>query len=205
MQGIQFIILLFILFFSVVVHEFCHGYMAYLNGDETARMMGRLTFNPIPHIDPVGTILLPVLLVLSSVVTGRMFIVGWAKPVPINPFNFRDYDRGMLTVGLAGPASNIILGTALALLSRNFGPGLVKEIFLFGGYINFILAFFNLIPIPPLDGSRILSVFLPRNVRYRYEQLERYGIMLVFAFLFLGGFSLILPVVQVIVNTLAGV
>jgi len=121
MQVIQPIILLFILFFSVVVHEFCHGYMAYLNGDDTARLMGRLTFNPIPHIDPIGTILLPVLLILSSLVTGRMFIVGWAKPVPINPFNFRDYDRGMLTVGLAGPGSNIILGTALALLSRNSG------------------------------------------------------------------------------------
>jgi len=204
MQGIQFIILLFILFFSVVVHEFCHGYMALLNGDDTAKLLGRLTLNPIPHIDPVGTILLPLLLVLSAVLTGRMFIIGWAKPVPINPFRFRDYDRGMLTVGLAGPASNILLGLVFALLSRNFNSGLIKELLLFGGYINFILAFFNLIPIPPLDGSRILTVFLPRNIRYRYEQLERYGMMLVFAFLFLGGFNLIQPAVRAIVDSLAG-
>lgn len=204
MQGIQFIILLFVLFFSVVVHEFCHGYAALLNGDDTARLLGRLTLNPIPHIDPVGTILLPLLLVLSAVVTGKMFIIGWAKPVPINPFRFRDYDKGMLTVGLAGPASNIVLGMVFALLSRYTGSGFIKEIFIFGGYINFILAFFNLIPIPPLDGSRILSVFLPGKIRYRYEQLERYGLILVFAFLFLGGFNLIYPAVQVIVDSLAG-
>lgn len=203
---IELVMLLFVLFFSVVLHEFCHGYAAYLNGDDTARLMGRLTFNPIPHIDPVGTIILPLFFLLSAAVTGGrfMFMVGWAKPVPINPFRFRNYDKGMLTVGLAGPASNIILGTVLALLSRNLNPGLPKEILVLGGYINLILAFFNLIPIPPLDGSRILSVFLPRDVRYRYERLERYGIMLVFAFLFLGGFNLIQPVVLAILNTLAG-
>ncbi len=203
MQALQFVILLFVLFFSVVVHEFCHGYMALLNGDDTARMLGRLTLNPLPHIDPVGTILLPALLVMSSLVTGRIFMVGWAKPVPINPFRFRDYDRGMLTVGLAGPASNVVLGIISALLSRNFA-GFTREILVFGGYINFVLAFFNLIPIPPLDGSRILAVFLPRNIRYRYEQLERYGMMLVFVFLFLGGFTIIYPAVQAIVNILAG-
>jgi Zn-dependent protease len=201
MQGIQFIILLFILFFSVVVHEFCHGYVAYMNGDETAKMMGRLTLNPIPHIDLFGTILLPIILLL---VTAGRFAIGMAKPVPINPFNFRDYDRGIFTVGLAGPASNIIIGTILALLSRVFHAGTVKEILFLGAYINFILAFFNLIPIPPLDGSRMLSVFLPGNIRYRYEKLERYGIFIVMAFVFLGGFSLIVPLVQMVVNTLAG-
>ena len=205
MNVIQMVIFLFILFFSVIVHEFCHGYMAYLNGDDTARMLGRLTFNPIPHIDPVGTILLPLILILTSMFTGgRLFIIGWAKPVPINPYNFRDHDKGMLTVGLAGPASNIILGTILAVLSRYFSQGFVKDIFFFGGMINFILAFFNLIPIPPLDGSRILSVFLQGNIRYRYEQLERYGFMLVFAFLFLGGFSLIYPIAFRIVSAIAG-
>ncbi|MBN1445602.1 MAG: site-2 protease family protein [Candidatus Omnitrophica bacterium] len=205
MQAIYLVIFLFILFFSVIVHEFCHGYVAYLNGDDTARLLGRLTFNPIPHIDPVGTVLLPLILIVASVFTGgRLFIIGWAKPVPINPLNFRDHDRGMLTVGLAGPASNIILGTILALLSKNFTAGIVKDVFFFGGIINFVLAFFNLIPIPPLDGSRILGVFLPGNIRYRYEQLERYGFMLVFAFLFLGGFGLIYPMAYKIASTLAG-
>jgi Zn-dependent protease len=201
MQGIQFVVLLFILFFSVVVHEFCHGYAALLNGDETAKMMGRLTLNPIPHIDLFGTILLPVILLI---ITRGGFAIGMAKPVPINPFNFRDYDRGIFTVGLAGPASNIVIGTFLALLSRSFNAGVVKEILFLGAYINFILAFFNLIPIPPLDGSRMLSVFLPRNIRYRYEKMERYGIFIVMAFVFLGGFNLIVPLVQMVVNTLTG-
>ncbi len=201
MQVIQWVLFLFVLFFSVVLHEFCHGYVAYMNGDETAKMMGRLTLNPIPHIDPFGTILLPVMLLLVS---GGRFAIGMAKPVPINPFNFRDYDRGMLTVGLAGPGSNIVLGTVFALLSRVFPSGIAKEVLLLGGYINFILAFFNLIPIPPLDGSRILSVFLPREIRYRYEKLERYGIIIVMAFVLLGGFSLMIPAVYAIVGFLAG-
>jgi len=201
MEGIHIITGLFILFFSVIAHEFCHGYIAYLNGDDTARLLGRLTFNPIPHIDPIGTLILPVLLFLS---TRGAFVVGWAKPVPINPFNFRDHDRGMLSVGIAGPLSNILLGTVFALLSRNLTAGFIRDVFLFGGMINFILAFFNLIPIPPLDGSRILSVFLPGNIRYRYEQLEKVGFILVFAFLLLGGFDLVVPLVKAIVNALAG-
>ncbi len=203
MNAVQMVIFLFILFFSVIVHEFCHGYVAYLNGDDTASMLGRLTFNPIPHIDPIGTVLLPLILILASPVTGGFFI-GWAKPVPINPYKFRDHDRGMLTVGLAGPASNIIMGTVLAILSRYLANGLVKDIFFSGGIINFVLAFFNLIPIPPLDGSRILSVFLTGNIRWRYEQLERYGFMLVFAFLFLGGFRFIYPMALRIAGALAG-
>ncbi len=196
----ELVIVLFIVFFSVVVHEFCHGYAAYLNGDDTARMMGRLTLNPIPHIDPFGTILLPILLLLIS---GGRFAIGMAKPVPINPFNFRNYDRGMLTVGIAGPASNIVIGTLFALLSRFFS-GVTAQIFLIGSVINFILAFFNLIPIPPLDGSRILSVFLPGRIRYRYEQMERYGIIIVMVFVFAGGLRWLWPLSSAVVSFLAG-
>lgn len=195
------LVVLFILFFSVVVHEFCHGYAAYLNGDDTARMMGRLTLNPIPHIDPFGTILLPILLLLIS---GGRFAIGMAKPVPINPFNFRNYDRGMLTVGIAGPASNIVIGTFLALLSRFFWNGITAQFLFIGSVINFILAFFNLIPIPPLDGSRILSVFLPGQLRYRYEHMERYGIIIVMVFVFLGGLRWLWPLSSAIVSFLAG-
>ncbi|HNS32946.1 MAG TPA: site-2 protease family protein [bacterium] len=184
------LIVLFIVFFSIILHEFCHGYVAYLNGDETARMMGRLTFNPLPHIDPFTTVLLPVILLIAS---GGRFAIGMAKPVPVNPFNFRNYDRGMLTVGLAGPVSNIVFGALLAFFSRFLAIGFIREVMLFGSRINFILAFFNLIPIPPLDGSRVLSVFLPRNMRYRYEQFERYGMIIVIALLFFGGLEWLFP------------
>lgn len=204
MISLESIILLFILFFSIVLHEFFHGYVAYLNGDDTARILGRLTLNPIPHIDPIGTILLPIILILSSPLTGGV-IIGWAKPVPINPFKFKDYDKGMFTVGLAGPLSNIILGTILALISRSFPGGYVKEILFWGAYINFILAFFNLIPIPPLDGSRIIIVFLPRELRIPYERIEKYGIFIVMAFVFLHGLNFIVPVVQKIVSAIAGI
>lgn len=195
------IFVLFIVFFSVVMHEFCHGYAAYLNGDDTAKMMGRLTLNPLPHIDPFSTILLPVLLLLLS---GGRFAIGMARPVPINPFNFRNYDRGMLTVGIAGPGSNIVIGTLLALVSRLFFYNPVAQFLIIGAVINFILAFFNLIPIPPLDGSRILSVFLPYKIRYRYEQMERYGIIIVMVFVFAGGLRWLWPLSLSIVNLITG-
>jgi len=194
--------ILFILFFSIIIHEYCHGYAAYLNGDDTAKIMGRLTLNPIPHIDPIGTIILPLILVLGR----SPIILGMAKPVPINPLNFRNYEKGMVTVGIAGPLSNIVLGTVFALLYRAFpltgGPGFFL---IYGGYINFILAFFNLIPIPPLDGSRILSVFLPFDVRIKYERMERYGIFIVIGLLMLGFLRWLFPLSQMIVKIIAGV
>ena len=200
MSGITTIILLFIVFFSIIVHEFSHGYAAYLNGDDTARMMGRLTFNPIPHIDPIGTLLLPMALILIK----SPIVIGMAKPVPINPFNFKNYDRGLLEVGLAGPVSNMVLGTVFAFLTRFIAYGLVKDIMLFASRINFILAFFNLVPIPPLDGSRVLSVFLPRNLRYHYEQIEKYGLIIVLAVLLFGGFEWLFPLSGRIVYFIAG-
>jgi len=196
------VIILLIFFFSVIVHEVSHGYIALLNGDDTAKNMGRLTLNPIPHIDPFGTIILPFLFLLVS--NGR-FAIGMAKPVPINPFNFRDYDKGLLSVGLAGPLSNIILGTFFALLVRFLPTGDLSDIFLFSAYINYILAFFNLIPIPPLDGSRVLSVFLPHNIRIKYESIERYGIFIVIAFLFLFNIGTwLFALASIIVNLIAG-
>ncbi|MCM8777664.1 MAG: site-2 protease family protein [Candidatus Omnitrophica bacterium] len=201
MEIFSVMVVLFIVFFSVVVHEFCHGYAAYLNGDDTARMMGRLTLNPLPHIDPFTTILLPIILLLLS---GGRFAIGMARPVPINPFNFRNYDRGMLTVGIAGPGSNIAIGTFLALISRLFLYSPVRQFLIIGAVINFILAFFNLIPIPPLDGSRILSVFLPGRLRYRYEQMERYGIIIVMIFIFTGGLHWLWPLSSAVVNFIAG-
>ncbi len=195
------IIILVIFFFSVIIHEVSHGYIALLNGDDTAKIMGRLTLNPISHIDLFGTIIFPLFLFLIH----SPFIIGMAKPVPINPFNFRDQDKGMLTVGLAGPLSNILLGTIFALLVRFLPAGPGKDIFLFSAYINYILAFFNLIPIPPLDGSRVVAVFLPYNIRIRYESIERFGIFIVIIILFLFNIgNLLFTFTQAIVNPIAG-
>ncbi len=201
MAPIQILMLLFIVFFSIILHEVCHGYVAYLNGDDTAKMMGRLTFNPIPHIDPFGTILLPIMLLILS---GGRFAIGMARPVPINPYNFRNFDKGLMAVGAAGPASNIVLGTLLALASRLTGSELLHSILILGAVINLILAFFNLVPIPPLDGSRILSVFLPSDLRARYESIERFGIMIVIAFFIFGGFTWLFPLVLRLVSFIAG-
>ncbi|MCM8767192.1 MAG: site-2 protease family protein [Candidatus Omnitrophica bacterium] len=178
-------ILIFIVFFffSVIIHEVSHGYVALKNGDPTAKYMGRLTLNPIPHIDPIGTILLPFLLIVLRF----PILIGIAKPVPINPYYFRNYKIGMITVGISGPLSNILLGISFALIYKIFPSSLIGEYLKIGSFINFILAFFNLMPIPPLDGSRVIAVLLPRSLAIRYERIERYGIFLIL-FLAMAGF-----------------
>ncbi|MCX7917272.1 MAG: site-2 protease family protein [bacterium] len=177
------LIFVVILLFSVILHEVAHGYAALRNGDPTAKYMGRLTFNPIPHIDPIGTILLPFLLVILKF----PILIGVAKPVPINPYYFRNYKVGMITVGLSGPISNILFGIILSFLYKFFSKSVLGEFLLIASFINFILAFFNLIPIPPLDGSRVITVLLPYNLRLFYERIERYGIFIVL-FLAMTGF-----------------
>ncbi|MCM8771998.1 MAG: site-2 protease family protein [Candidatus Omnitrophica bacterium] len=179
MGTIDKIIFFIFLFFSVIIHEIAHGYIALKNGDPTAKYMGRLTLNPLPHIDPFGTFLLPIILIFFR----SPILIGIAKPVPINPYYFKNYKIGMITVGFSGPLSNILLGITFALFYKFFRI----EYFEIGSFINFILAFFNLIPIPPLDGSRIFAVLLPYNLRYKYEMLERYGVFIII-FLALMGF-----------------
>jgi len=203
--------LLVILFFSVIVHEVSHGLAALRNGDDTARLMGRLTFNPLPHVDPIGTVVLPLLLILTAKISGGMIpVIGWAKPVPVNPFRFRDYRRGTLEVGAAGPLANIVLALAFALLFRLNGSGTAANVsgtavlLYYAIFINFLLAAFNLIPIPPLDGSRIVSVFLPFEIQRQYARVERYGIFLIFGLLFFGLFDLLLPLVNRLTGMAAG-
>lgn len=193
---VEIIIFLVILFFSVIVHEVSHGYAALKNGDPTAKYMGRLTLNPIPHIDPLGTILLPVILILFR----SPILIGIAKPVPINPFYFRDYKKGMIAVGISGPLSNILLGIFFALLYKFFGAGNFGEFFKIGSFINFILAFFNLIPIPPLDGSRVVTVLLPYNLRMKYEQIERYGIFIIIFMAMVGLLNWLSPLSNLLLN-----
>lgn len=178
-----------VLLFSVIVHEVAHGYVAFLNGDPTARLSGRITLNPIPHIDPVGTILLPLILLL----TGSRLLFGWAKPVPVNPSYFRHYRWGEITTSFAGPASNLLLALAFSYLLRLQlgGPGLLLLAY-YGCTINIFLALFNLIPIPPLDGSHLVSAFLPYRWLQYYRSLEPVGFIIILLLFYAGIMGMIL-------------
>jgi Zn-dependent protease len=187
---ISFLVLLPILLFSVVAHEYAHAWTAYRQGDPTAYMLGRLTLNPVPHIDPMMSVLVPVGLWLLSHGT---FTFGAAKPVPINPRNFRNYRRGDVIVSSAGIVTNLLLALACALAFVVLGiaggalPALrgvlsvLQRMMFYGVFLNYILAFFNLIPVPPLDGSHIFYHLLPPAQGARYRQLGRYGFVLILA------------------------
>ena len=195
---LEILIFLLILFFSVIVHEVSHGYVALKNGDPTAKFMGRLTLNPLPHMDPIGTILLPILLIIFH----SPILIGIAKPVPINPLNFNDYKKGMITVGISGPLSNILLGIIFAFLCKITNSTNLIAILKMGSFINFILAFFNLIPIPPLDGSRVISVLLPYRLKIKYDIFERYGILIIIFLAMTGLLNWLSPLSQSLTNFL---
>ena len=178
-----------VLLFSVIIHEVSHGWMAERRGDPTARYAGRLTLNPLPHIDLFGSILLPAMLFLSQ----SPILFGYAKPVPINPYNLRHPKKDLMWIGLSGPLSNIIIAFVCGLLFRIlYRPAMMGflnpfiALFTLGVIINLVLALFNMIPIPPLDGSRVVLHFLPPEYEYTFRNLERYGMFIVFGLLFLG-------------------
>ncbi len=220
----QAILVVIPLILSLTVHEYCHAGAAYLLNDNTAARMGRLTLNPIPHIDPIGTLILPIM----GALTGG-FLFGWAKPVPVQPYNFTrsiSMRKGMLLVSLAGPASNLVLAFLASLLVFMLiqtglvdKTGFVKVIFgqaeeghtlanaaiellkIFI-HLNVILAFFNMIPVPPLDGSKILSGILPYKYGHYMETLERYGFLILIALLMTGALNILFYPARLLSNFL---
>lgn len=193
-----------IILYSIILHEVAHGAAAYYLGDHTALRAGRLTLNPIPHIDPIGTVLLPLLL---AILPGGV-IFGWARPVPYNPYNLRG-SQDEVKVALAGPATNLLIAILFAAFVRLMNTGLlslsnvVEDLFVIGVYSNVLLAVFNLVPIPPLDGSKLLYLIVPKENYQLREFLNQYGMIILLFFIFFG-FSMIFPLVDGIVKLLLG-
>ena len=188
------------LLFAITLHEAAHGWIASKLGDHTARMMGRVTLDPTKHIDPIGTIAIPLVLLLSS----SGFIFGWAKPVPINFNALRNGKNGMIWVALAGPGANIVMAVCwlfVMIIAINMNIAVLIEMGRIGILVNCVLAVFNLLPIPPLDGSRVISALLPNRLAYQYNQLEQYGLYILLGLMFLGGFNyLVRPWVDLILG-----
>lgn len=199
-----------VLIMSVIIHEFAHGYSAYLLGDHTARLSGRLTLNPLKHLDPFGSVILPLLLIISN----AGFVIGWARPVPYNPDNLRKGRWGNVIVSGAGVLANLFIALVFGLFIRfatlfglpPFDPSMILpfyKISMIIVMINIVLAFFNMIPIPPLDGSKILFSFLPPKLRFIENFLEKWGIfVLLFFIIFIWGS--ISPYVFVLFHLITG-
>jgi Zn-dependent protease len=207
----QILISLFVVLFAITIHEASHGWAAYKMGDPTAYAMGRITLNPVAHIDPIGTILLPLILVIMGAPP-----FGWAKPVPVNPLNLKDPKRDNLIISAAGPLSNFIVAFIAFLgiqlfkfmnpgLFQTYGgfSGLASGIFLILYYtvlINIILAVFNLIPIPPLDGSGVLIGLISEEAAEKYERIRPYGFIILLLLIMTGFIGRILGVIMRFVN-----
>ena len=224
MQGINFIFSIAILILSVVVHEVSHGYIAYLLGDPTAKRAGRLSMNPLKHLDLTGSFIVPLMLVLLK----SSFVFGWAKPVPYNPYNLKNQKWGPGLVAISGPLSNFLIAgvfglvalflpldptakTEIGLAAVNgaaiFGAGYAPALFYFSSmvvWINVFLGIFNLIPIPPLDGSKVLFSFLPYRWNNAQIFLEKYGFFILLFFLFSFS-SVLLPVVFFLFRLFLGI
>lgn len=190
--------IIFVLGTAVILHECAHGWVALKFGDPTAKLLGRLTLNPFKHIDPIGTVLVPI---ITKLTLGFPF--GWAKPVPVNFANLNNPKRDMIFVALAGPAVNIVLAL-VASVFLSFAP----KIFSLAVVINLMLATFNMMPIPPLDGSRVVAGLLPTSLARKYLYLEPFGFIIVIVLLqsgaldFLGGFVMVMA--KILIGNLSG-
>lgn len=183
------------LIFAITIHETAHGYVARMCGDPTAYMLGRLTLNPIKHIDPVGTILVPGALLIMSAVTGMSGIIfGWAKPVPINFRNLLNPKTDMIWVAAAGPGANLVQAVIWAIILKilfiaGIDSDFLAQMCLAGVSCNIVLMALNLIPIPPLDGGRIVTGLLPPGMAWQYSRIEPYGMYILFALILTGTLS----------------
>ena len=196
-----FLFQLIVLLFSVVIHEVSHGYWAYKLGDDTAYLMGRLTLNPLAHLDPFGSIILPLCLYF---LTGGSLVFGWAKPVPFNPLKLKNPRRDSALLAFGGPLANLSVALIFGLIIRLFvalGYSAIIPFFSLIVEINLVLAIFNLIPIPPLDGSKILFYFFPSIELESF--LHRYGFLFIFLILMFG-WSLIFPAVSFLYHLFTG-
>jgi len=196
--------------FAITVHEAAHGYAARLFGDRTAEMMGRLTLNPLKHIDPIGTVAIPLaLLFMAKMTGGPLILFGWAKPVPVAFRNLKNPRRDGVIVAAAGPASNLAMATGWALvllLASHLGGGfemakLLTYMAYFGVLFNVLLAVFNMLPVPPLDGGRVVTGLLPPRLSVQFAQIERFGLLIVIALLATG---VLWKIIGPIVNLLLG-
>lgn len=181
----KFIITLSLFFLAVIVHEVAHGWVAWKLGDPTAKNAGRLTLNPLAHVDPIGTVFLPLILL----VTRSPVIFGWAKPIPVDFYNLHNPKRDMIWVGLAGPSANVLSAILLSFILKTSlvtANPLLLAILNSAIIINLVLAIFNILPIPPLDGSRVAMGILPRELSFQYAKLEPYGFIIIFGLLYLG-------------------
>ncbi|HAZ30047.1 TPA: site-2 protease family protein [Candidatus Acetothermia bacterium] len=194
----------------VVPHEVAHGYVAWKLGDPTAKAAGRLTLNPIKHLDPIGSVVVPLGLLLLRQFAGFPFVFGWAKPVPVNPYYFRDTWGGMLYVSLAGPGTNILMALAAAgfgrvLIAMGVGNQWILAFLALIVFLSLFLALFNLVPVPPLDGSKILAYFLPVRWRIALLRWEQFGFVIVIALLLLGVLEVVFQGAEAIAFRLIGI
>ena len=188
---------IFVIVFSAIIHEYAHGWMANQLGDPTAKYAGRLTLNPAKHIDPIGSILLPLLLIPTG------FLFAYAKPVPYNPYNLRDGKWGPVKVALAGPVSNFALALVFGITLQLMPVGPMTEFLYIIVYANVLLAVFNLVPIPPLDGSKLLFALLPAHAVQIRQVLHQYGFLILIVFIM--SFShVLIPFIQFFVNLFTG-
>jgi Zn-dependent protease len=206
---------------SIIIHEVSHGLAAYMLGDDTAKRQGRLTFNPIKHIDTFGTIILPILLLMT---TRGGLAFGYAKPVPINPYNFKNYKKDTALTAAAGPLSNFIIAIVLSLILRliigsldpymQIGTGLqtILKVIYNIIFINLFLGLFNLIPFPPLDGSKVLGAFLTDEMYFKYTAQEKKGMMIFMLIIFASYMfklniigSIVMPPISIIMKLLTGI
>ncbi|MBF0570369.1 MAG: site-2 protease family protein [Candidatus Omnitrophica bacterium] len=192
------LLIVFVVVPAIVLHEVAHGLSAYMLGDPTAKNQGRLTLNPVKHIDPVGSIIVPGALFLAHFfgLTRSLMLFGWARPVPVNFRNLRPLRLGMALVAIAGPLTNIALAFILSRLY--IWPALFKvsQLCAWGVMLNLTLAVFNMVPIPPLDGSRVVTSILPAKLAYYYSRLEPFGIIILIVFLNLGLLGFLSPIIE---------